>query len=595
MCRIAGAINNPSAITTTTSTVKEMCGVLKHGGPDDEGIYVNEASGLVLGHRRLSVIDLSANGHQPMCYLSRYVISYNGELYNYPELKQELTLLGYHFKTETDTEVILAAYSAWGTKSFTRFIGMFALAIWDDTEQVLLLARDASGIKPLYYMLTEEGITFASEIKAFHCFDNLPEQNRNWPVFLMAYGHLPEPVTIYKNVKPLEKGSCLVYNYKSRSVKTDHFYYFNIIEKITEKDTAVKLIQEQLDMAVKRHLISNAPIGVFLSGGLDSSIIAKLANNHVDNLNTLSIYFEKSEYSEKKFQDILKNELSCTHNQHLLTENEFHAFLPAVINAMDLPCGDGINTWFISKYAKEAGLKVVLSGLGADELFGGYPSFDRIRTALLLQKMPGSLLKSLRITNTKKLRRLAYLSLPGAAGRYLFLRGQFVPSQIARHLDASEHEIWQILEHEPVLPYIDYLTPENQVSWMETNMYMQNQLLRDADTMGMAHGVEIRVPFLDTAFLKLAFKISSAVKYDGHHSKQLLIDSFAGMLPESIWKRPKMGFSFPFREWLSNERYAAEVDSSSEKDAHAKLISGQMHWSQFFTLLLLKQYRYGKG
>jgi asparagine synthase (glutamine-hydrolysing) len=592
MCRIAGLINNTYQPSQLKMLIEEMCLLQKHGGPDDEGFYLNAAQGMVLGHRRLSIIDTSSAGHQPMKYADdRYVISYNGEVYNYKVLRNELKRLGYVFTTQTDTEVILAAYTAWGTAAFARFNGMFAFAIWDNAAGELLLARGGAGIKPLYYAHTEHGFAFASEVRAFKAVPYLQEENSNWPVYLMAYGHLPEPVTTLKNVKPLPKGNYLKYNVASGQLSIKTFTRYNYLEKISDRQEAIALIKTYLEDAVKRHLISDAPIGVFLSGGLDSSIIAMLANKHQEQLNTISIYFEDNLYSEKKYQDVIQQRLSCSNRQFLLKEENFNDSLPAIIKAMDLPCCDGINTWFISKYAKESGLKAVLSGIGGDELLGGYPSFQRIKTALLLEKLPNKILRGGHFSDSKRIRRMAYLSIKNPVGRYLFLRGQFVPGDIARFLNIGEEQVWNILSEQPHLPDIDYLSPSNQASWLETNMYMQNQLLRDADVMSMAHGVEIRVPFLDKEFLQLALKIQSRIKYSGTFGKQLLIDSFKDVLPEMIWNRPKMGFSFPFKEWLSSEMYG-NANGKDLSIQHTALKNNQMHWSQFFTLLLMQTYNY---
>lgn len=592
MCRIAGVINPSLPSQELISLVKGMCKTLEHGGPDDEGIYANEGSNLVLGHRRLSIIDITQSGHQPMLYAEgRYVISYNGELYNYKELKKELEQAGAYFTTQSDTEIIIAAYAIWGTASLERFSGMFAFAIWDNVNNELLIARDTSGIKPLYYSFVKEGLAFASEVKAFKNIPWLKDTNNSWPVYLMAYGHLPEPVTTLKHVRPLEKGHYLVYKTHSNTLEVKSFSRFTYLEKVNDRQEAIHLIKEKLEEAVKKHLISDAPIGVFLSGGLDSGIIAALANKHQQQLKTISIYFDNNEYSEKKYQDVLQQQLGCQHQQFLITENNFHTYLPGIVQSMDLPSCDGINTWFISKYARESGLKAVLSGIGGDELYGGYPSFRWIKTTLALSHLPHSLLKAgSSISAAKKFRRLVYLNMNGAVGKYLFLRGQFVPADIAKFLNMAEDEVWNILSEQPQLPGIDYLSPGNQASWMEINLYMQNQLLRDADVMSMSHGLEIRVPFLDKQFVDTTLKIQSAVKYDGKLGKQLLIDAFKDMIPEVIWNRPKMGFTFPFKEWLSNQSYATGKDGADLSIYHTKLVNNQMHWSQFFTLLLLHSY-----
>ena len=594
MCRIAGIANPTLTNDAIAALVAVMCNTLKNGGPDDEGFYTNESAKLTLGHRRLSIIDLSSSGHQPMHYQQdRYTITYNGELYNYLDLKNQLISFNCKFTTNTDTEVILAAFATWGELSFNKLQGMFAFAIWDNQAKQLFLVRDASGIKPLYFAYSvNNGLAFASEVKALQKVPYLNIPNPNWQVYFMAYGHLPEPITILKDVQPLTKGNYLKYDACNNSFSIHCYKQFYFIEKLQNKNEVIQKLYASLNNAVKSHLISDAPIGVFLSGGLDSSIIALLANKHHQKINTSSIYFENEQYSEQKYQNEIQATLNCTHAQHLLTETDFHQYLPNIIEAMDLPSCDGINSWFISKYAKQSGLKAVLSGIGGDELFGGYPSFDRINITKNLQSIPASVLKLSKLTDSKQLKRLAYLSIPGAIGKYLFLRGQFVPNEIAKQLNASEIEVWNILQNQPIVPNIEHLSAKNQVSWMETNLYMQNQLLRDADVMSMAHGIEIRVPFLDTNFMEMAFQISSIIKYAGTRGKQLLIDAFKNELPTSIWNRPKMGFTFPFKEWLIHQQYSQNTFGSNTKDAHQKLVNNKIHWSQFFTIYLMESNKF---
>ena len=571
-----------------------MCLLQQHGGPDDEGIYVDEKHSLVLGHRRLSLIDLSPGGHQPMAYANeRFYIIYNGELYNYIELKEELEKAGCSFVSNSDTEVILAAFAVWGRSAFAKFIGMYAFALLDKETQNIYLVRDPSGIKPLYFAITKEGMAFASEVRALASIDYLKAPNANWPVFFLAYGHLPEPLTTLQEVKPLCKGCFVRYHIPTAKWEMEVFSFFSFIEKYEDRGEAIELVRQHLQKAVKRHLISDAPIGVFLSGGLDSSIIALLAKQqHQAELKTLSIFFKETSYSEKPFQDAMVNQLKCHHHQYLLGEHDFHKYLPEIFSAMDLPSCDGINTWFISKSAKENGLKAVLSGIGGDELFGGYPSFNRIKTANQLAKLPSLLLKAGRISGSKKMRRLSYLTIDGPVGMYLFLRGQYIPGEIAAQLDISEKEVIQILSEQPVMNSIHHQTDKNQASWIELNMYMQNQLLRDSDVMSMSHGIEIRVPFLDNSFVKMVHGICTDIKYQGKKEKQLLIDAFKDQLPETIWNRPKMGFSFPFAEWLQNNEMARDQFLSGGKRSIAaweKFSKGKLHWSQLMSLLLLNQ------
>ncbi len=567
-----------------------MCTIMRHGGPDDEGIFTAEEDHLVLGHRRLSLIDLSECGHQPMCYGDgRYVITFNGEIYNYPELRSELQSLGACFKTHSDTEVILASFAMWGTAAFNKLNGMFAFALFDKENKKLYLARDSAGIKPLYYAATKEGLAFASEIRGFKPLPYLQEENELWPIYLMAYGHLPEPVTVLKQVIPLPKGSFLCYDLYKGTHQIEIYNRFEFDERITDRREAIHLLKESLQKAVQRHLIADAPVGVFLSGGLDSGIIATLANrDQRTRLNTLSLYFQEARFSEKKYQDLLLQKMDCDSNQFLLKEDLFHQNLPGIFEAMDQPSGDGINTWFISKYAKETGLKAVLSGIGGDELYGGYPSFERMQKVNILKHVPRQLFKTGKFSSLKSLRRLGYLSLDSATGKYLFLRGQFIPYQIARLLNIPEGQVWKVLQDLPQNENTNSLGSYNQASWLELNLFMQNQLLRDVDVMGMSHGIEIRVPFLDKEVVQLAMNLTGKLKSEGQLPKQLLIDAFKDILPKPVWNRPKMGFGFPFQKWLAHDEYIKNIIDPGSRE-YKRFVSGKMHWSQFLSLILIQK------
>ena len=591
MCRIAGIANAALPLPALEQQVKEMCNLQKHGGPDDEGIYSSSPDYLVLGHRRLALIDLSPLGHQPMIYEDKFVITFNGEIYNYQALKTDLTALGKIFYTHSDTEVILAAFAQWNTQSFAKLKGMFAFALYDRTERLLYLVRDPSGIKPLYFTTAGKSLQFASEIRAFKALDHHLE-NKYWPVFQLAYGHIPEPVTTLQQVQPLHKGCFLTYNLANHNSSLQSFSHYSYSSKINTEAVCLSSIKKNIQQAVKCHLISDAPIGVFLSGGIDSGIITGIASDYQQHyLKTLSLYFNETLFSEKEKQDILIKKLGCHFYQHLLSEGEFQSAFPAILAAMDMPSCDGVNTWFISKYAAAQGLKAVLSGIGGDELFGGYPSFSRVGLAGILQKSPQLLLCAGKKTNSTKLKRLQYLKLEGAKGLYLFLRGQFLPLDIARQLGATEKEIWNILEDQPMYPGLERLKAKDRASWLEMNMYMQNQLLRDADVMSMAHGVEIRVPFLDDAVIKNTLAINPSIKYPGPLPKQVLINAFKDELPEEIWNRKKMGFTFPFTDWLGNSSFVKDMMSTANENTkmnYQKFMQGKLHWSHLMSLIILK-------
>jgi asparagine synthase (glutamine-hydrolysing) len=591
VCRIAGIVNKSISTEATEHQVQQMCNLLKHGGPDDAGIYTCAETGLVLGHRRLALIDLSAAGHQPMAYSSRYIISFNGEIYNFPSLKSELSNLGWQFCTHSDTEVILAAFAQWHTQSFAKLSGMFAFALYDKQEKELYLVRDPSGIKPLYYTSNTTSLQFASEIRAFSV-SGIKKENKHWPVYQLAYGHIPEPVTTLQDVKPLHKGCFYKYSLTCGTGSLQSYTHYSYSNTLRDEAGADLAVAVSLREAVGRHLLSDAPIGVFLSGGIDSGIVTTLASGFQhENLKTLSLYFNEEQFSEKKYQDSIIERLQCNYFQHLLTEAEFRDSFPAILQAMDMPSCDGLNTWFISKYAEQQGLKAVLSGIGGDELFGGYPSFTRIFIAEQLRMMPSAALRFGSVTSIKKLNRLPYLSIDGVKGLYLFLRGQFIPAQIAKQLGAEEKEVWDVLQELPAFPDLDVLSPKNEASWMEMNMYMQNQLLRDADVMSMAHGVEIRVPFLDDNVIKTVMAIDSDIKYAGPLPKQILINAFKQKLPESVWNRPKMGFAFPFTKWLTDSEFVKDTIAHSNAATrlnYKKFREGRLHWSHLMSLIILQ-------
>ena len=592
MCRIAGILHPSIPMDTLQQTVADMCALLKHGGPDDEGIFTEAKEHVVLGNRRLSLMDLSASGHQPMHYQQRYTITYNGELYNFTALKRLLESEGMVFNTTSDTEVILAAFSKWNTQSFNKLNGMFAFALWDNLEKKLYLVRDPAGIKPLYYSTYTGGVTFASEIRGFKPVNYLQKKNEEAAVYQLAYGFIPEPVTILAHVKPLPKGCFFVYDCKTNNTSLQSFAFFSFSNTIADEAVAKRQIYSGLQDAVKRQMLADENVGIFLSGGTDSAILAKLANNtEQKKLHTLSIYFEEENYSEKKYQDLIAKEINSTHHSILLKEADFHKNFSNVIAAMDMPSCDGINTWFISKFAASVGLKAVLSGIGADELYGGYPSFNRMKKTLLLSKLPQDLLNVSAKLDLKKYNRIAYLQLEGIKGLYLFLRGHFTPVQIAAQLGSYENDIWKVLQNTPVSASLERVSPKNKASWMEFNIYMQDQLLRDADVMSMSHGLEIRVPFLDDEVINTAFTINENIKYKGKLPKQLLTETFEKLLPEPVWNRPKMGFSFPFNEWLKNSPLVKELGHDKNivtQQTVQDFMNGKLHWSRVMSLLVLR-------
>ncbi|MEO6850084.1 MAG: asparagine synthase (glutamine-hydrolyzing), partial [Mucilaginibacter sp.] len=497
MCRIAGIISNRLTIEESREKVRMMCNALKHGGPDDEGIFCSDKTNLVFGHRRLSIIDLSKNGHQPMADIDKKAwITFNGEIYNYLELKEKLLAQGARFYSNTDTEVIIQAYLYWGMASFSKLRGIFAFALYDIAKGLTYLVRDSSGVKPLYYHIQDGQLSFASEVRALKKSGVAAEPDPAWQIRFLAYGHLPEPYTTLKNVYSLPKGEFLCWHHAKCTYEMHSYHVEKNIPVIDDAEEAKDAINKALKFAINRQLMADAPIGVFLSGGIDSSLITLLANKRKEaQLKTISIYFNEKTYDERIYQNLILKEIEGEKYAHLVKQEDFEEFLPNIISDMDMPTTDGINTWFISKYAHEDGLKAVLSGVGADELFGGYPSFNRIKYLKNLRKFPQLLFTTANYLTSDRYKKLSFLTYHHPLADYLLLRGHYAPMDIAEILDIDLSEVEDVLFNNKQLPYITNYD-EQDAAWFETNLYMQNQLLRDTDVMGMSHALEVRVPFL---------------------------------------------------------------------------------------------------
>lgn len=587
MCRIAGICNSPTPLNKLELAVTTMCNAMAKGGPDDFGISIIDDNS-IFGHRRLSLIDLSDAGHQPMLY-QNLVITFNGEIYNFISLKEKLVEQGYQFTSHTDTEVILAGYVHWGTKLFEKLEGMFAFALYDKDLSTTYLVRDRIGIKPLYYTVEHQQLIFASEVKAFAHSTLALKENEDWKTYFLAFGHIPHPYTTLKGVYALAGGSYLQWNHQNQTHQVIAYADKEPQTKIADAAEATDLIKNVLQKAVEDHLIADAPIGVFLSGGIDSSIITLLANQvNGANLNTLSINFEEDEFSEAKYQQLIHQKVGGAHQSYIVKEEDFTAHFDTIVQAMDQPSNDGINSWFVNKYAKENGLKAVLSGIGADELFGGYPSFKRISLIKKIKLLPKAIIKLAGKLPSERLRRIYYLSYQNPIGEYLFLRGFFAPQSIAKILGIPKKEINKLFEAFPIASELSSLTDGERASWFETNLFMKNQLLKDTDYMSMSHGIEVRVPFLDQNLLKAVDKINSDIKFNQLQPKALLINSFKDILPKAIWDRPKMGFTFPLQEWFRNHQKVTDQSLYTANPFSLTLIKqfkkGKLHWSKAFAL-----------
>lgn len=555
MCRIAAIISKNN--TLLQQGISAMTDAMHRGGPDDNGVLINKIDGYALGHRRLSIIDLSPSGHQPMIDdLLQIEITYNGEIYNYISLKKELETLGYTFFSESDTEILIKGYDAWGTTILlNKLRGMFAFVMIDKKKSILFAARDHAGIKPLYIARNNESIIFSSEIRGIKALDENWAEYKNWAIWFLTFGFLPEPITTLDNVKPLPRGHFITINLKTKEEKIESYCKYNYNNLGLSYDEAKIKTKELLINAVKRHLVADVPVGVFLSGGIDSSILTIIAQEQITTpIETISIYFDDEKFSEKEYQDIIIRKTGVKHHTHKITKEDFISAWDEIYESIDQPSVDAINSHFICKYAKKNGLKVVLSGLGADEIFGGYPSINRInklnsykRLAILNNLLGGKLFGA---AYPKK--KIEFLNKKINASEYLLYRGMFAPSDTANILGITENEVWKELSKLNFQENIQQLHPQNRATYYETSIYMQSQLLKDSDVQSMWYGLELRVPFLDRDLMDFVNNLSPEIKFleNQNKPKPLLVDAFINELPEAIWNRPKKGFTFPFENWF---------------------------------------------
>jgi len=590
MCGICGLI---SFSTPQLNGIQTMNQSLSHRGPDAEGVWNDEK--VAFGHRRLSIIDLSASGIQPMASSDgNLILIFNGEIYNFKELKKELIAKGHVFYSISDSEVIIYAYSQWGIDAFNRFNGMFSLAIYDKAKQQVILARDHAGIKPLYYHINNKQLLFSSEIRSFKAFDSNWPMYEEWQPYFLSFGFIPFPYTTLKDVYTLPKGHFLTLNLADFSHSIKQFHHFSFSAQIKDEKSALQQVKEALLSGVERHLISDAPLGIFLSGGIDSSLIALIADHlgH-QNLNTLSITFNEASFNEEPYQDIvLKRMHPHNHKAYKVDGAMFIEHLDDIFKAMDQPSWDGVNSYFISKCAHDAGLKTVLSGLGGDELFGGYPSFNRIGLISRLQLMPAFMISVAKYFSKDVFSRLSFLNASTNYQDYLLLRGAYNPWLVSQITRKSEKDIMESLSKLALTDYPE-IRNQNLAAYLETNVYMENQLLKDTDFMSMWHSLEVRVPFLDRELMELMHTIDPAVKFNPSKPKYLLTKTFEDLLPCEVVFRKKQGFTFPFSIWLKNNMdYFKPLlpDTSVTKKLTQQFMEDKIHWSRLWALIVWEKF-----
>jgi asparagine synthase (glutamine-hydrolysing) len=586
MCRIAGIIDFERPLQLAAIDAMRDC--MRHGGPDDAGTYTDPKWPLAMAVRRLALIDLSPAGHQPMVAEGEdTIIAFNGEVYNHHEIRATLVSMGCAFKSGTDTEVVLQAYRQWGTACFNRFNGMFALAVLDRRAGKLILARDHAGMKPLYYYWNAQRkqCYFASETRAFKTLDPEWPQDEHWRIHFLAHGHMPEPHTTLQHVKCLPKGHFMEIDLQQFTARTQVWYSPDNHTFHQQGATAAnETLYHTLRNAVGRHKIADAPLGVFLSGGIDSAVIAQLAaEGQTKKLHTLSIDFEDEKFSEKKYQQLVADQIGSVHKRYIITQQDFDTALPDILQAMDQPSNDGINTYFICKYAKEAGLKAVLSGIGSDELFGGYPTFKRQKWTKPLQWL-GPLLGASQYLSKDRWKRLSFLRYQSREALYLFHRGYFTIEQISELTGYDRRVILDVLGLQ-VPSICNQQSAMAMVSQLEQDFYLQNQLLRDTDTMSMWHSVEVRIPFLDKEVLALANQTHDDIRFSKTKPKGWLIDTFKNKLPAEIWNRKKMGFTFPFATWMRKVQLRGAIHPQYFT-FQKQFLKKDMRWSRYWAYCL---------
>jgi asparagine synthase (glutamine-hydrolysing) len=624
MCGIAGAIG------CIDDGVIEAVGcahdALRHRGPDAEGAWqdVQEGRGAALAHRRLAIIDLSADGAQPMHdEPSGLSIVFNGEIYNFQALRRELESHGYRFRTRTDTEVLLKAHAEWGDHAVERLRGMFAYALWDAGKRRALLVRDRLGIKPLYYAHSGQTLLFASEVRALLA-TNLVGRKLD-PAGLRTYlwnGFVVGPRTIIDGVRLLPAGSTLTIA-ETGDAKAAH-YWQQPSARGDQNDTAE--LRERLLESVRMRLVADVPLGVFLSGGVDSSALAALASQVSDDpIQTFNISFDEAEFDESPYARRVSEMIGSQHHDIRLTEQDFATQLDDALGSLDQPTFDAINTYFVSRAVREAGLTVALAGTGGDELFGGYASFRELPKAMKWSRraalFPESWLRAgaaaLTRIMTGRPGEVSPQTRWGKLGDALATRGDLVKMYQVSYGLFTEAFVDQLCSIQS--PEVCYGLPAKRaldleqhaagsgllgaISLLEQSLFLGERLLRDTDAASMAVALEVRVPLLDHTIVEALAELSDAIRFEPLGQKRLLRDYGLSGIDPSVFDRPKSGFVLPLDVWC-RRRVKHVIDSTFQDqdliagvglrpDAIAQLWrsyqSGApgLYWSRIWSLFVL--------
>ena len=543
-------------------------------GPDGGGVWVSSNRKIGLGHRRLSILDLSNNAQQPMTIAARhgkegnYHITYNGEIYNFRALRSDLESEGVIFSTQSDTEVILRLYERFGPSMLKKLRGMYAFVIWDECNQELFLARDPYGIKPLYYYDDGHCIRVASQVKSllhFQGLDTTPSPEGHVGFFL--FGNIPEPHTLYKMIKAVPAGHWMRLN---KDGLFSEKQYFDISKSLLDAGESVHRsydLRELICDSLDHHFVSDVPVGLFLSGGVDSATLAALASeSRGPDLKTITLGF--FEHKGSKIDEVplackVSNQYSTQHHTEYITRVDFNESLEKIFTRMDQPTIDGINTYFVSKVARSQGLKVAISGLGGDELFGGYNTFNQIpKLVNIVRKVPfeNILGKMFKVISQPIFQFClspkwsGVLELGGSiGGAYLLRRGLFMPWEIEKIIEPDLAREG-LLKLRPIQMLEESCSKINEskrkIAVLEALFYMRNQLLRDSDWAGMAHSLEIRLPLVDKVLFE---SLAPVLMRNEGPTKFTVARTPLKPLPEEILKREKSGFFVPINNWMSGK------------------------------------------
>ncbi len=617
-----------------------MMGTLQHRGPDEDGILV--APSAALGMRRLSIIDLPG-GHQPVFNETGNVaVVYNGEIYNFRQLRETLEGRGHAFRTHSDTEVIVHAYEEWGEQCVREFRGMFAFAIWDartsgtSGEEArharIFLARDRLGIKPLYYSVADGAFLFSSEVRSLLASGRL--QPRLSPDALEAYltfGSVAEPSTLVEGIYSVPPGHCLTFFADAPPANPSPKPYWVYSDAVLQHEgpkpknfkEAAKQLRPLLEETVRDHLISDVPLGVFLSSGLDSTTLVALASRFQSDLHTFTVVFPEQRFSEAKISRETAKLFKTRHQEVLLSPETLVAQLEDAVDSLDQPTMDGLNTYFVSRAAQQAGLKVALSGLGSDEIFGGYSTFVSTPRAAFVAGLgrwvPGPLRRltagaAVRIAAGDAVRKAAasWRSPRDFPHAYYFTRLLFTPSRVRRllapYLESDEYtgnhdHPWRLRMRETTRQ-ASQLDSFTSVSCFELQSYMVNTLLRDTDSASMANSLEVRVPFLDHRLVEFVGRLPKNMKYTSEVPKSLLVEALSDVLPDDVIGQTKRTFTLPWDVWLRGPlgvRLSQELsnltpplrrylNSRAVRGAWQNFVIGQTNWSRPWSLYVLNEW-----